>query len=175
MIRNIVYINITQILFFKEKIHKFYLIILIRNYLLFQRGEKMEEYENLLNRAIDQLPPEVFETKRFEPVKAYSVIQGNRTFIQNFKDVADSLNRDPQHVLKYLLRELGTAGNLEGVRAILQGKFNHFLINERIDEYIEKYVICHECNRPDTKIIREDRIFILKCAACGAKAPLKPL
>ncbi|MFQ9111133.1 MAG: translation initiation factor IF-2 subunit beta, partial [Methanobrevibacter smithii] len=26
-----------------------------------------------------------------------------------------------------------------------------------------------------TKIIREDRIFILKCAACGAKAPLKPL
>ena len=126
----------------------------------------MDEYENLLNRAIDQLPPEVFETKRFEPVKAYSVIQGNRTFIQN---------RDPQHVLKYLLRELGTAGNLEGVRAILQGKFNHFLINERIDEYIEKYVICHECNRPDTQIIREDRIFILKCAACGAKAPLKPL
>ena len=118
----------------------------------------MDEYENLLNRAIDQLPPEVFETKRFEPVKAYSVIQGNRTFIQN-----------------YLLRELGTAGNLEGVRAILQGKFNHFLINERIDEYIEKYVICHECNRPDTQIIREDRIFILKCAACGAKAPLKPL
>ena len=65
----------------------------------------MDEYENLLNRAIDQLPPEVFETKRFEPVKAYSVIQGNRTFIQNFKDVADSLNRDPQHVLKYSMRE----------------------------------------------------------------------
>ena len=90
------------------------------------KGEIMDDYENLLNRAIDQLPPEVFESKRFEPVKAYSVIQGNRTFIQNFKDVADSLNRDPQHILKFLLRELGTAGNLEGVRAILQGKFNHF-------------------------------------------------
>ena len=115
----------------------------------------MDDYENLLNRAIDQLPPEVFESKRFEP--------------------ADSLNRDPQHILKFLLRELGTAGNLEGVRAILQGKFNHFLINERIDEYIEKFVICHECNRPDTKIVREDRIFILKCAACGARAPLKSL
>ena len=107
------------------------------------KGEIMDDYENLLNRAIDQLPPEVFESKRFEPVKAYSVIQGNRTFI--------------------------------GVRAILQGKFNHFLINERIDEYIEKFVICHECNRPDTKIVREDRIFILKCAACGARAPLKSL
>ena len=28
----------------------------------------MDEYENLLNRAIDQLPPEVFETKRIEPL-----------------------------------------------------------------------------------------------------------
>ena len=135
----------------------------------------MEEYENLLNRAIDQLPPEVFEHKRFKIPKAYSDIQGNRTFIKNFKDVAEDLNRDPQHVLKFLLRELGTAGNLEGSRAILQGKFTHNLINERLEDYLEKYVICQECNRPDTKIIREDRIFILKCAACGAKAPLKPL
>src|SRR5574344_2899669 len=135
----------------------------------------MDDYSQLLDRAIDQIHPEVFETKRFKVPKAYSVIQGNRTFIQNFKDVAEVLNRDPQHILKFLLRELGTAGNLEGQRAILQGKFNHFLINERIDEYVEKYVICHECNRPDTKIIREDRIFILKCAACGARAPFKPI
>ena len=135
----------------------------------------MEEYENLLNRAKDQLPPEVFEHKRFKIPKAYSDIQGNRTFIKNFKDVAEDLNRDPQHVLIFFLRELGTAGNLEGSRAILQGKFTHYLINERLEDYVEKYVICHECNRPDTKIIREDRIFILKCAACGAKAPLKPL
>ena len=63
----------------------------------------MEEYENLLNRAIDQLPPEVFEHKRFKIPKAYSDIQGNRTFIKNFKDVAEDLNRDPHHVLKFLL------------------------------------------------------------------------
>ncbi|MDR2966894.1 MAG: translation initiation factor IF-2 subunit beta [Methanobacteriaceae archaeon] len=135
----------------------------------------MEDYESLLSRAIEQLPPEIFETKRFKVPKIYSVIQGNRTFIQNFKEVAEALNRDPQHVLKFLLRELGTAGNLEGSRAILQGKFTYYLINERIDEYVEKFVICHECNRPDTRIIREDRIFILKCTACGAKAPLKTL
>jgi translation initiation factor 2 subunit 2 len=135
----------------------------------------MTDYNELLDRAIDQLPPEVFETKRFTVPKAYSDIQGNRTFIKNFKEIADALNRDPQHVLKYLLRELGTAGNIEGGRAIMQGKFTHFVINERINEYVEKFVICHECNRPDTRIIREDRIFLLKCAACGAKAPLKSI
>ncbi|MCC7553618.1 MAG: translation initiation factor IF-2 subunit beta [Methanobacteriaceae archaeon] len=135
----------------------------------------MDNYEDLLSRAIDQLPPEVFEHKRFKIPKAYSDIQGNRTFIKNFKEVAERLGRDPQHVLKFLLRELGTAGNLEGGRAILQGKFTHYLINERLEEYVEKYVICQECNRPDTKIIREGRIFLLKCEACGAKAPLKQL
>ena len=140
-----------------------------------KKDAEFEEYEALLDKAYEQLPDRVFESIRFKIPKGYSVIQGNRTIIKNFGDVSSTLNRDAQHVLKYLLRELGTAGNLEGVRAILQGKFNHFLINERIDEYIEKYVICHECNRPDTQIIREDRIFILKCAACGAKAPLKPL
>jgi translation initiation factor 2 subunit 2 len=135
----------------------------------------MNDYDKLLDRAIEQLPPEVFETKRFSVPKAYSVIQGNRTFIQNFREIADAMNRDPQHLLKFLLRELGTAGNLEGGRAIMQGKFTHFLINERLDDYVQKFVMCHECNRPDTKIIREDRIFLLKCAACGAKAPLKTL
>lgn len=135
----------------------------------------MSDYENLLDRAIEQLPPEIFENKRFSVPKAYSVIQGNRTFIQNFREISDALNRDPQHLLKYLLRELGTAGNLEGGRAIMQGKFTHYLINERINDYVDKFVICQECSRPDTRIIREDRIFILKCEACGAKAPLKTL
>ena len=125
----------------------------------------MDKYEDLLERAIDQLPPEVFEHKRFKIPKV----------IKNFKDVAEGLNRDPQHLLKFLMRELGTAGNIEGQRAILQGKFTHYLINERIEDYVDKYVICHECNRPDTRIIREGRIFLLKCAACGATAPLKTL
>ena len=64
----------------------------------------MSDYDKLLDRAIDQLPQKVFETKRFSVPKAYSVIQGNRTIIQNFKDITEALNRDPQHVLKFLLK-----------------------------------------------------------------------
>ena len=72
----------------------------------------MSDYEELLDRAIEQIPPQARETKRFSVPKAYSIIQGNRTIIQNFGEVTDAMNRDPQHVLKFLLRELGTAGNL---------------------------------------------------------------
>jgi translation initiation factor 2 subunit 2 len=135
----------------------------------------MSDYQELLDRAIEQLPPQVLDTKRFSVPKAYSIIQGNRTIIQNFGEIAAAMNRDPQHILKFLLRELGTAGNIEGNRAIMQGKFTHYLINDRIEDYVKRFIMCHECNGPDTRIIREDRIFILKCEACGAKAPLKTL
>jgi len=135
----------------------------------------LQDYKKLLDRAIEQLPPGVLEIKRFTTPKVYSVIQGNRTLIQNFKEIAAKLNRDPQHLLRYLLRELGTAGNIEDKRAILQGKFTHFVINDRIEDYVKKFVLCPECNRPDTRIIKESRISLLKCEACGAKAPLKPV
>ena len=45
----------------------------------------MDKYEDLLERAIDQLPPEVFEHKRFKIPKAYSDIQGNRTLLEILK------------------------------------------------------------------------------------------
>jgi len=45
----------------------------------------MSDYNELLDRAVDQLPQKVLETKRFQVPKAYSMIQGNRTIIQNFQ------------------------------------------------------------------------------------------
>ena len=61
----------------------------------------MTDYEELLDRAVEQLPQKVLETKRFQVPKAYSMIQGNRTMIQNFSEIADAMNRDPQHILKF--------------------------------------------------------------------------
>ena len=55
----------------------------------------MTDYNELLDRAIEQLPKKVEETTRFNVPNAYSMIQGNRTMIQNFTEVTDALNRDP--------------------------------------------------------------------------------
>ena len=81
----------------------------------------MSDYEELLDRAIEQIPPQSSQTKRFSVPKAYFLIQRNRAIIQNFGEVTHAMNGDHQHVLKFLLRELGTAGNLRGIRVILQG------------------------------------------------------
>ena len=34
------------------------------------------------------------------------------------------------------------------------------------------YVVCTECGRPDTKIVKEDRVMVLECEACGARRPI---
>lgn len=131
------------------------------------------DYVSLLKRAEELLPTNVFEKGRFEIPRADSFIMGNRTIVKNFKEIASVLNRDVEPVLKYILRELATAGNISGQEAIFQGKFSSTVIGEKIEKYAKESVICTECNRPDTTVIREDRITFLQCEACGARYPIK--
>ena len=135
-------------------------------------GEGKTDYESLLNRAEELLPKNVFETSRFEVPRVDSFIMGNRTIVKNFREIAQVLNRDVDVFLKYILRELATAGNMSGHEAIFQGKFSSSIINDKIEKYAKESVICTECNRPDTRIIREDRITFLQCEACGARYPV---
>jgi translation initiation factor 2 subunit 2 len=83
------------------------------------------------------------------------------------------MNRDPQHLLRYLSRELATAGTLDGVRAIFQGKFKSDTLDRLVHHYAEEFAICPVCKRPDTKILKEKRFSFLACEACGAKSSIR--
>ena len=83
------------------------------------------------------------------------------------------MNRPLDHLMKYLLRELGAAGSVEGGQAVFQGKFLKATIDDRIKRYVEEFVLCKECGKPDTKIIKYERIYMLKCEACGARASVR--
>lgn len=133
------------------------------------------DYEELLRRARSQLPPRVFEHKRFEIPKPRCSVIGMRTIIHNFKEISDTLNRDPQHVLKFLSKEMATAGTLEGARAIFKGKFRYDSIERLINRYTEEFVVCPVCKRPDTKIVKERRLYFLICEACGARSSTRPV
>jgi translation initiation factor 2 subunit 2 len=131
------------------------------------------DYEKLLKRAHSQLPPEVLERKRFEIPRVRSGTIGMRTYLVNFKEIADYLNRNPQHLLRYLSRELATAGTIDGTRSIFQGKFRNDTLDRLIQRYSEEFVMCPVCKRPDTKIAKEKRLSFLVCEACGAKSSIR--
>ena len=49
------------------------------------------------------------------------------------------------------------------------------MINQKIEKYVKNYVICPVCGKPDTKLIKVDRVLVMKCMACGAVSPVPPL
>jgi translation initiation factor 2 subunit 2 len=130
------------------------------------------DYEKLLGRAIKQLPDTMKSEARFVIPSAQVFHEGNRTIIRNWKELEDTLRREGTHILKYLARELATAGNITGNRAFLQGKFPTSQINATIERYAKDFVICAACKRPDTEFTKRDKLLILVCHACGAKYPL---
>lgn len=133
------------------------------------------DYEELLKRAHSQLPPDVFERKRFEVPKPRSFTVGMKTIIHNFKEICEAFNRDPEHLLRYLSREMATAGTINGSRAIFQGKFPHDTLERLVQHYAVAFVICPVCKRPDTKIVREKRLSFMVCDACGAKSSVRSM
>ena len=133
----------------------------------------MSEYEELLKRIKKDLPNNITSGERFEIPKAKGHIEGNKTIISNFNQIVDDLQRDPQHILKFLQRELATPAEIDGPRLILKRKIISQLINEKIEQYAKSFVICKECGKPDTKMVKEDGFSFLKCTACGAKQPIK--
>lgn len=133
----------------------------------------MNQYGNLLERAHKNMPATDIRKQRFEIPKVMGHIQGNKTIITNFQVICNVLRREPSHLLKYLQRELATPGYIEGPRLILGSKIGSSQINAKIERYANDFVLCPACKKPDTLITKEDRISILKCAACGAKNPIK--
>jgi translation initiation factor 2 subunit 2 len=133
------------------------------------------DYEKLLRMARSQLPDIGVKNERLEIPKLRYARIGMRTVIYNFKEVAAALDRDSQHLLKFLTGEMATAATVQESRVIFQGKFSEDTFQRLIQRYLESFVICPVCKRPDTKIVKEKRLSFLVCQACGAKSSVKQL
>jgi len=132
-------------------------------------------YDDLLKRACSQMPEVSTKRERLELPRLYINIVGMRTIISNFKEIADILDRDPQHILKFLTREMATAATFNDSRAIFSGKFKRDSFQRLLERYLQNYVICPVCKRPDTKIFKDKRLIFLDCNACGARSSVKQL
>jgi translation initiation factor 2 subunit 2 len=129
----------------------------------------MEEYEKLLDNAYLKVKKVVGSGERFEVPKVEGRFLGKKTLITNFFSIASHLRRDSEHFQKYLLKELAAAGVVEGERLVLNKKVPSAKINLKIEQYAKEFVVCRECKKPDTELVKEGRLTYLHCLACGAK------
>ena len=133
----------------------------------------MQSYEKLLDEAFTKLPRKSESSDRFQMPKANIQPAGARTIITNFAEIASAFRRKPDHLQKFLLKELATSGELEGSRLVVQGKFRYDVVDRKIELYAKEYVFCPDCGKPDTKFVKEDRYLFLKCEACGSRHVMK--
>jgi len=126
-------------------------------------------YEKLLEDAYKDVKKTGSSGERFEIPKAQGLVEGRKTIITNFMQMASHLRRKPEHFQKFLLKELASSGQIEGDRLVLNMKVPSFKINQKIEDYTKEFVLCKECKKPDTELTKEDRINFVHCLACGAK------
>lgn len=101
------------------------------------------------------------------------IYEGRVSIVRNFADIVDMINRDPKHVAKFLMKELGIGVSIDSRRLLINRKVSYEQVKEKISQYMDSYVRCYECRAPDTEIQRIGRVDVLVCKACGAQHPIR--
>ncbi len=130
------------------------------------------DYEASLDRAMDAVPEFSTSDERLQLPDPAAQRDGAFTRLTNLGNIAEELSREPDHLHRFIQRDLGTSGKLEEGRARYSGTFSSDDFATTIDRYVEEYVTCSECGLPDTRLVRENRTPMLRCDACGAFRPV---
>ncbi len=127
----------------------------------------------MLTRGKSKLPETAVATERLVIPNITGHLEGNKTIVSNFLQIANIIRRNPEHILKYISRETAAKGEIKKQLLIFNTKLPSQKINEKIQQYVDEFVICKECGKPDTKLTKEGVITFMRCQACGAKHSVK--
>ncbi|EDO43054.1 predicted protein [Nematostella vectensis] len=112
---------------------------------------------------------------RYKMPKLIAKVEGKgngiKTVIVNMPDIAKALSRPPSYPTKYFGCELGaqTQIDLKNERYIVNGAHQADKLQEILDGFIERFVLCSSCENPETVLVvdtRKERIG-QNCKACG--------
>ena len=133
------------------------------------------DYEKMVDRLYMSLPEKSKSRERFEMPKAESFVQGQKTIVKNFAQIVKHVNANEKHLLKYITKESATAATVDGERLVLNRKFYESQVQKLFEDYVNQFILCPECKKPDTKVIEKSGVKMLKCEACGALSAVKGL
>uniref|UniRef100_A0A671TFF6 Eukaryotic translation initiation factor 5 n=1 Tax=Sinocyclocheilus anshuiensis TaxID=1608454 RepID=A0A671TFF6_9TELE len=101
---------------------------------------------------------------------------GIKTVIVNMVDVAKALNRPPTYPTKYFGCELGaqTQFDAKNDRYIVNGSHEANKLQDMLDGFIHKFVLCFECDNPETDLHVNPKKQTIgsSCKACGNRGML---
>lgn len=88
-------------------------------------------------------------------------------------DVAHDLARPPFYITKFFGFELGAQAKVVGdgptQRHIVNGAHDKEKLQDLLDGFINKFVLCGECKNPETTLIVKNNHVLRECKACGKR------
>ncbi|CAN3368977.1 eukaryotic translation initiation factor 5 [Diutina catenulata] len=102
---------------------------------------------------------------------------GIKTVVVNLSEVARALGRPPVYVLKYFGHELGALTSMkeDEDRYLVNGVHDSNELQDSLDGFISKFVLCGSCKNPETEIIIKGKDDLYKdCKACGEVTQIDP-
>lgn len=122
-----------------------------------------------VNRSVS----DVFYRYKMPKILAKVEGKGNgiKTVIVNMAEVAKALGRPPTYPTKYFGCELGaqTLFDFKNERFIVNGSHDAVKLQDLLDGFIRKFVLCPECENPETELLVSTKKNTVSqgCKACG--------
>lgn len=112
---------------------------------------------------------------RYKMPKLIAKVEGKgngiKTVIVNMADVAKAIGRPPTYPTKYFGCELGAQTKLDhkNDRFIVNGSHDVVKLQDLLDGFIRKFVLCPECDNPETDLVVSAKKGTIQqvCKACG--------
>ncbi|KAI1913583.1 eukaryotic translation initiation factor 5 [Ophidiomyces ophidiicola] len=97
---------------------------------------------------------------------------GIKTVVVNLNSVAQALGRPPAYLIKYFGFELGAQANPKPTddRWIINGAHDASKLQDYLDGFISKFVLCKKCKNPETNVVIKEPRILLDCKACGERS-----
>lgn len=112
---------------------------------------------------------------RYKMPKLMAKVEGKgngiKTVIVNMSDVAKALDCPPTYPCKFFGCELGaqTQFNFKDDRYIVNGSHEAGKLQQLLDIFIKKFILCTECENPETTLHPNEKKGVIRqtCKACG--------
>lgn len=117
---------------------------------------------------------------RYKMPKIIAKVEGKgngiKTVLVNMGEVAKALNRPATYPTKYFGCELGAQTQLDAKndRYIVNGAHEAAKLQDILDGFIRRYVLCASCDNPETVlgVLQRKGLITTKCRACGHSGTL---
>lgn len=128
---------------------------------------------SFINICRDNTDP--FYRYKMPPIQSKVEGRGNgiKTSIVNLGEVSRALGRPPAYVLKYFGSELGAQTSMD--RFLINGVHDATELQDSLDGFINKFVLCASCKNPETEIQIKNKDDLQRdCKACGRVSIIDP-